>query len=173
MVINFFKCNYLREAISLIVLFMLGTFCYAQEVSLITEISSDTILQGNRIEVRFTAENIQANFEAPDFGELRVVSGPNMATSMQIINGKYTSSQRYSYQLLGNEIGEFFISPSYFATADTTYETPPFSIIILPNPNEEVQRIKKFKVIGEINDTLLSENKDQPSRKRRRKKIKL
>lgn len=147
-------------------------FVNGQEIVLLTEVSSDTVLQGNRLEVRFTAKNIQAKFEAPDFGELPIVSGPNMSSSMQIINGNYSSAQTYSYQLLAQEVGEYFISPSYFVTADTTYETPPFAIIILSNPEEKIQRINKYKVIGAFSDKIKS-YKNNTTTTRRRKKIKL
>ena len=149
-----------------------SNFVNGQEIVLLTEVSSDTVLQGNRMEVRFTAKNVQAKFEAPDFGELPIVSGPNMSSSVQIVNGNYSSAQAYSYQLLAMEVGEYFISPSYFVTADTTYETPPFSIIVLSNPEEKIQHITKYKVIGELRGTINSD-KNKKTSTRRRKKIKL
>ena len=162
-----------RSNIFLVIAFITLSNCIiGQDIVLLTEVSSDTILQGNRFEVRFTIKNIQANFEAPDFRGLPIVSGPSMSSSMQIIGNNYSSAQTHAYQLLAQDVGEYFISPSYFATADTTYETPPFSIIVLPNPEEKIQRIKKYKVIGGLSDTMNS-NKKNKSSTRRRKKIKL
>lgn len=123
------------------------TLVIGQDISIVTEISNDTILLGNTGELRFTAKNAEVKFEGPDFDNIQIISGPNVSSSMQFVNGKMSSSISYSYIFYPNEIGEYFISPSYFSTQDTVYETPTVSIIVLPNPKEVKQPKGKFKVV--------------------------
>ncbi len=63
------------------------------------EVSADTIAIGDMVEITYSIENGDGKFEAPDFTDLPVVSGPNTSTSLMIANGKKSSSQSYSYIL--------------------------------------------------------------------------
>ena len=63
------------------------------------EVSSDTVALGELVEIIYSIENGEGKFEAPDFSNLPVVSGPNTSTSFMIANGKKRSSQSYSYIL--------------------------------------------------------------------------
>ena len=98
------------------------------------QISSDSILYGNYIEVRFTIENLEGDFEAPDFSDFIVLSGPNITSSMQFFNGKMSSKKIYSYYLEPRDQGQFFIKPAYLVLPDNTLETIPVEINVYPNP---------------------------------------
>ena len=137
----------MRITLALVILTMTILPAFSQESAILTEILRDTILIGNSGEVRYTANNLEVKFEGPDFDHLQIVSGPNVSTSMQFVNGKMTSSLSYSYVFYPQEVGEYFISPAYFNAQDTVYETPPISIIVLPNTKGEKQPKGKFKII--------------------------
>ncbi len=115
-----------------------------QEKSFEIKISTDTILLGNTFEVRFTASNIKGNFEAPDFKDFDIQSGPNQASNMSILNGVSSQTISYSYFLRPRKIGSFFIEPAYFINETDSYETPPLEIICMPNPDgiNQISRIE-------------------------------
>ena len=49
------------------------------------------------------------DFQAPDFGGLEVISGPNRSSSYTILNQQVTGSERISYQLLAPKAGSYRI----------------------------------------------------------------
>ena len=69
-----------------------------------------------------------SNFRPPAFNGLKVLSGPNQSTSMQIINGKVSGSITYSYILQPVNIGDFMISASSIDFKGKTYRTDPIKI---------------------------------------------
>ncbi len=122
---------------TLILLLFAGSL-FGQEFNV--DISSDTILAGNVLNVTFVASNIAGQFEGPNMQGLNVVNGPNTSTSMSMINGDVTQSSTYSYGILCEEIGEITILPGYLDTGDETLETEPTSILVLPNPEGIIEQ---------------------------------
>jgi len=108
-------------------------------------VSNDSILLGNSFTVEFTIENIQGEFEAPDFAGCRVHTGPNMMSSMQSINGKSTSSITYSYVIEPIEAGELVIDKAYLDSDGKTYETEFITLNVYPNPDGIIQKNKVSK----------------------------
>lgn len=144
----------------------------AQEARLIVEVSTDTVLLGNYFELKFTVENIQGRFEAPNLSAFQVVGGPNSSTSISMINGEVNRSAAYSYYLKPTDIGNYTIPPAYIVAGDQTLETVPLEIIVIPNPDGIVQhpnrpglRIEDFQLRPS------SENKDSTISTRPRKRF--
>lgn len=160
----------MRQILTLTVIFLWCQYTSAQTSGIITEITTDTILLGNTCEVKYTVQNLEANFEAPEFDGLKIASGPNVSTSMQFINGKMTSSQAFSYVLYPEEIGEFYISPAYFNAQDTVYETPPIAIMVLPNPDNIRQRKRSFKVVDDQLSAIRKKPEDEKTILKKKKK---
>lgn len=98
------------------------------------QVSSDSVLVGNYIEVRFTIDNVDGEFEAPNLSDFIILSGPNISSAMQIINGKMSSQKSYSFYIQPKEIGNYYIKPAYLITHEKTYETTPLEINVFPNP---------------------------------------
>lgn len=157
--------------LAFISLIVFTSFVSAQDKYISVKVTADTLLLGNICEITFSAYNFGSKFEAPDFSEVPVISGPNVASNMQFINGHMTQSQSYTYVVKPEETGVFFIGAAYFESQDTTYETPPFEMIVIPNPGQKKQDIKKSKVIYR-SDIELQQKPDIPVGKKR-KKIKL
>lgn len=103
-------------------------------------VSSDTILAGNMVTITFVANNIAGQFEGPNMQGLNVISGPNTSTSMSMVNGDVTQKATYSYIILCENNGEITISPAYFNTKNETFETDPFQVLILPNPEGIIEQ---------------------------------
>ncbi|HMQ05752.1 MAG TPA: BatD family protein [Saprospiraceae bacterium] len=169
------KGKLLKGSTYIVIWFLLFTWVSiglsAQERYIRIDISSDTILLGNVCEIKFSAVNIGGKFEAPDMKELAVVGGPNVASSMQFVNGQMTQSISYTYIIKPENTGSFFVGSAYFVNQENTFETPPFELIVIPNPGQKIHDARNSKTIYR-SDT--SEQVDaQKSTSPKRKKIKL
>lgn len=97
--------------------------------------SSDTILLGNYIELKVTLQNIEGEFVEPFIEGAEIISGPNVSSSIQIINGDRSSTQSYSYFIKPNDIGYVHISPASIKNDKDTLESQPIELPVVPNPN--------------------------------------
>ncbi len=111
---------------------LLSGLCYGQKFE--AQVSSDSILLGNKLELTFVIENMEGQFEGPPLDGFILISGPNQSSSIQIINGDKTVSASYSYYLRPEEVGTMTIPPAYLVTEDLTLETLPIEINVYPNP---------------------------------------
>ncbi len=110
----------------------------AQETSarFSVSVSADSILLGNFFRVTFTLENArQGDFEAPQFDGFTIVSGPNVSSSMSMVNGTITQKIAYSFYLEPLDIGNYYIPPASITLGDQVLESMPVSIMVAPNPD--------------------------------------
>lgn len=114
----------------------------AQVSSFSVEVDKDSILMGNTLKVTYVLKNVDGKFEAPDFKDFIVVSGPNTSSSMYSINGNTTKSTSYTYFIKPNKEGDCFIEEAYLIhrndesknmTADA------IKIRVLPNPGGVIE----------------------------------
>lgn len=125
-----------------ILIFSMCLFSFAafsQEVTMSAEVNRDSVLLGNHLIVTFSIENGKGDFEAPSFDNFMVISGPNMSTSTQIINGVYSGTQTISYYIKPEEIGDFIIPEAYYKMEDGNLSTLPIPFTVYPNPNGVIQ----------------------------------
>lgn len=106
------------------------------------EVSSDSILIGNYIELSFECDDVNGQFEAPDFSDLDIISGPNVSMSTQVINGEYSGSKTISFHVRPTLEGQITIPPAYYMIDDQTLETQPFVLNVYPNPEGIIQNPK-------------------------------
>lgn len=100
------------------------------------EVSTDSVLWGNRLKVTFTLENASgAQFDAPDFPDFDIVGGPNMSSSFSFVNGVSSQSVSYTYYLEPKDIGVFYIQPAAIEAGGQVLETLPVKIMVAPNPD--------------------------------------
>lgn len=123
----------------------------AQEATFKVAVSSDTILMNNVFQVRFTIENGEGEFEAPAFAEFDIISGPNVSSSMSIINGDMEKTESYSYYLKPRSPGKYYIEEGYVVDGESMMETKPLTIIVEDNPDGIQQEIGEFKEMDLFN----------------------
>jgi hypothetical protein len=103
---------------------------YAQKFTATADRS--LIGQFDRIQIYFTFDGVDingvSNFRQSGFGGLKVLSGPNQSTSMQIANGNVSGSMVFSYIIQPTGIGEFIISAASVDYKGKTYHTDPLKI---------------------------------------------
>ena len=121
---------------ALTLLFLGSTYSVqAQDFSFSVELSSDTVLVGNYIELSYKLENAKGKIVPPNFKGFAIISGPNISSSISIINGDMSSSESYSYYLEPEDVGVYEIDPAYVEIEGESYESRPLEIIVLPNPD--------------------------------------
>lgn len=150
-------------------------FSFAQDEAFFIELSSDTVLAGNVLQVSFIANNVSGQFESPDLDGLNVVSGPNTSTSMSMINGTVAQRSSYSYNIYLEDIGEVIIPPAFFETKENTLETEPVSIIVLPNPEGIIEQPPSQSGIlqfGFPSGPMKKKKQSKPSRSKKKRKLK-
>jgi hypothetical protein len=84
------------KTLFLIAAFFLAIAMKAQP-SIKVEVSADTILVGETVDITYTIENGEGSFSMPDMTGLPVISGPNSSSSFMYANGKMSSSQSPSW----------------------------------------------------------------------------
>ena len=136
------------------------------------ELSRDSVLIGNTFTLTYVLENIKGEFEAPDLTELNVLSGPNMSSSFQMINGDTKQSVSYSYIIKPLEEGEILIDQAFVVGEQETYESDFIRVNVFPNPDgiieDEPEMVKEFRF------NFPFDNFDhQPKEKKKSKKYKL
>ncbi|OGU54472.1 MAG: hypothetical protein A2V66_00905 [Ignavibacteria bacterium RBG_13_36_8] len=106
---------------------------WAQEFS--ATVDKTTVGQYERFQVYFTFDgedvNSVKNFRSPSFEGLQILSGPNQSTSMQIINGKVSSSLTYSFIVQASDIGKYSIGSASIEYKGSTYSSEPIQIEVV------------------------------------------
>lgn len=118
----------------LIIGMIFSSALFAQDVQFKAEISSDSILMDNYLEVRFTIENAAGDFEAPEFEEFELLFGPNTSSSFTMINGKVSQKASYTFAIRPLHEGTLYIEPAVCTVGDQVLETDPIEIEVYPNP---------------------------------------
>lgn len=104
------------------------------------ELSSDSILLGNYFKAVFTLENANGQaFEPPHFQGFDIVSGPNVASSFSMANGRTSQRISYAYYLQPRDIGNYYIEPASIAVGEQVLETLPVPVTVAPNPDGIIQ----------------------------------
>ncbi len=100
-------------------------------------LSADSVLIGHYFVATFTLENGQANdFQAPEFRDFDVISGPNVSTSIQMTNGHVSQKMSYQYYLRPRAEGLYYVEPaSVQADGGEVLETAPLAVKVAPNPD--------------------------------------
>jgi uncharacterized membrane protein len=120
-------------------------FVYS-ETKFYTQLSSNTVLVGDRLEVSFVLENVGgSNFKSPSFKGFSVLSGPNRSQSTQWVNGVTNSSTTFSYILSADVAGKFTINSAYITVDGKRMHTKPVTVTVVKgqkqskdNNNDEI-----------------------------------
>lgn len=117
----------------------------AQQQEFKVELSSDSVLLGNYVEVSFIALNIDGDIQVPEFEGMKLVGGPNQSSSMSSINGNVKKQMNYSYFLKPIEVGEYYIPPATLKGESQVWETQPIKLHVLHNPKGIIQKPSQSK----------------------------
>lgn len=125
-----------------LIFLLFGGIVFGQKAPKFTvEVSTDSILLGNTVQVKFTLENASGdNFQAPVFEGFHVVSGPNFSSSVSIVNGEVSQTAAYTFFIEPNDIGNYYIQAASIQVGKDVLETKPLQVIVVPNPDGVIQK---------------------------------
>lgn len=141
----------------LLTIFIFIRVVYSQ--SFIASVNNNPVTVSEPFEVSFTFEgrdiNSLQNFLAPNFGNLKVISGPNHSTRMQIVNGNVTASKTFSYYLVAVSEGKYTIGSATVEYADQKFKTEPIYITAIKGSPKTKEDNKTEQVnLKEISENL-------------------
>ncbi len=94
-----------------------------------------TVGENERFHIYFSFEgggqNDLSDFRPPRFEGVKVLSGPNPSTNMQIINGQVSQSITYSYIVQAEKAGKYTVGSASVKYKNQKFTTRPFKLIIL------------------------------------------
>lgn len=130
-----------------------SAWCWAGAVNFEASLSHNMVEVGQRFQITFSLNNQGGNFRPPTFENLRILSGPNPASSTRIINGSVSQNMSYSYILVAEQTGKFTIGSASIEVSGETYKTKPLQIEVVKSSqngaNAQNQRQRERKESGD------------------------
>ena len=116
----------------LILCALMSLSTYAQTPELVASVSKNKLGLNQRVKIQFTINKQGAdNFQAPNFKNFQIVSGPSQSISQSWVNGNASFSQSYSYIVKPLKKGEFLIPAASIKLNNKILTSKPVKVIVL------------------------------------------
>jgi hypothetical protein len=132
----------MKKTIWFIGFFLLSSVCSFAQVSFTAKANRYKVGKNEQFTVEFKINDSGRQFKAPDFGGLRVSSGPNQSSTSYIDNYGMRQNLSFSYVLSGSKPGKYTIGSASINVEGKTYKTEPITIEVTEkssrpnNPND-------------------------------------
>lgn len=141
------------------ILCLIGFVCVlqvqAQEFMFSSEVSTDHVKMDEVFELTFTMENTSGEFIGPALEEFIIVGGPNVSSSIQIINGDMSQKKKYTYYLKAKYEGVLLIESAFIESDEGGVSSPEITIVVgESNLNDQIEQPLKRE------STIRKEKKD-------------
>lgn len=111
---------------------LMSMSAFAQTTELITTVSKNKLGLNQRLKIQFTINKQGGdNFQAPNFKNFQIISGPSQSISQSWVNGKASFSQSYSYIIKPLKKGEFLIPYASININNKILKSDPVKVIVL------------------------------------------
>ena len=126
-----------------------GSYLWGQDTEVSASVSADTVGVQDQFQFTVTVSGRDSgDAENPRISNLqnfRIVSGPNISSQFQWINGRASSSKRFIYILIPEKEGQFTIDPVEVRIGDKIYRTQQLQVRVTsapssPSPRSQPQR---------------------------------
>jgi hypothetical protein len=119
-------------AIASALLLLVAASAFGQDTQVTASISSDTVGVQDQLQLSITVSGKDSGDAEPprvqNVKGFRVVSGPNVSSQFQWINGRTSSTKSFIYVLIPDQEGQFTIDPVEIRVAGKTYRTQPLQV---------------------------------------------
>jgi tetratricopeptide (TPR) repeat protein len=125
----------------LFILVLLSTILpvWGQEAQVTASTGSDTVGIQDQFQYSITVSGKDSgdaeNPRLPRLQGFKVVSGPNVSTQFQWINGRSSSSKSFIYILIPEKEGQFTIDPAEVRIGSNVYKTQPLQVRVTSAPH--------------------------------------
>ncbi len=117
---------------------MASTGVRADDISVSASVDRTVAAINQPIVLTVSISGPQTNFSGmpalPPLKDFTVTSGTNTSTSIQIVNGRMTTTQSFSYTLIPNKVGKLMIGAISLKIKGKEYKTEPIMIEVAQNP---------------------------------------
>jgi hypothetical protein len=144
----------MRRGIFLFLLTSFSTCLIAQsKVQFKANTDAERLLSNQSFQIHYTLENADgSNFQAPNFAPFTVLRGPSVSNSLQIINGKRSSSRSYSFTLAAPKPGKYTIPAAKIVVQGNTLSSNSLTVeVVSGGMNPKSTKGKKIFGRYEIN----------------------
>ena len=116
----------------LILCALMSVSIYAQTPKLVASVSKNKLGLNQRVKIQFTINKQGAdNFQAPNFKNFQIVSGPSQSISQSWVNGSASFSQSYNYIIKPLKKGEFLIPAASIKLNNKILTSKSVKVIVL------------------------------------------
>lgn len=116
----------------LILCALMSLSTYAQTPELVASVSKNKLGLNQRVKIQFTINKQGAdNFQAPNFKNFQIVSGPSQSISQSWVNGNASFSQSYNYIIKPLKKGEFLIPSASIKLNNKILTSKAVKVIVL------------------------------------------
>ncbi len=120
-----------------VILFFLFLTAYGQKVSFTAKSGGNQVLEGRRLSVTFTLANAKgSNFIPPEFDGFTRVTGPAKTSSYQNNNGRTSSSESYTFNMIAPKTGRYKIGSGTIKVGSKTLRSGHLTITVVKGKNE-------------------------------------
>ena len=111
---------------------LMSVSTYAQTPELIASVSKNKLGLNQRVKIQFTINKQGAdNFQAPNFKNFQIVSGPSQSINQSWVNGNASFSQSYNYIIKPLKKGEFLIPSASIKLNNKILTSKAVKVIVL------------------------------------------
>jgi len=122
----------MKRVYSIVLLLLLqSSLLFAADIRFTASVSKTEVSTTEQFEVTFAINGNGDRFTPPSFTGFLVVAGPNVSTSMSVINGNASSSMEYSYVLIAVKPGTYSIGPASIVVNGKQLSTKPINIKVV------------------------------------------
>lgn len=120
-------------------LFFSSISAFSQEVSLSASVNKNPVALNDHFSLTFTLTNANGNIEPPDLGDFSLLYGPGTSTSVQIVNGRRSSSFSYTYTLSAEKEGTYTIAPATAVVNGVEYKSNEIQLKVIKGSSSSTQ----------------------------------
>jgi len=128
-------------------LLLISARAWGQDARVTASVGSDTVGIQDQFQLKITVSGRDSgDAENPRLSNLkgfRVVSGPNISTQYQWINGRSSSSRSFIYILIPEKEGQFTIDPVEVRVGGKTYKTQPLQVRVTSAPQNRAPQTQR------------------------------
>ncbi|RPH32541.1 MAG: protein BatD [Bacteroidales bacterium] len=133
----------MRRILSLLGLFLLTSFSFAQEVKL--EVYAPSLVAvGEQFRLTYSINKQPTSLTPPEIKNFEILAGPSSShsTSVQVINGRVSQSETisYTYILEANKEGKFTIDPAVAVVGNQELKSNTITIEVIKQNNSAQQQ---------------------------------
>ena len=96
---------------------------FSQDVSLSASVNKNPVAMNDHFSLTFTLTNANGNIDPPSLDDFSLLYGPGTSTSVQIVNGRRSSSFSYTYTLAAQKEGTYTIAPATAVINGVVYKS--------------------------------------------------